>query len=167
MRWTLTSLACLVAACATASVESAPIAGWAGAYDGSEPIYRSQSVGGVLRDSYVGSIENVLEIRPTGPMSARIDFMMFYPRGHQCALSAPAELKDGRLEISTDDGHGTCRVSISRRLDRNGADVLDVAVDRELSTDCSFYCGANARLGATIPVSSRKAAPKTPITELE
>lgn len=156
-------------ACAT-SFEGAPIAEWAGAYGSEEPIVREMAApvsGKPALPMYLGSVESVLEIRPTGPTRARIDFRLFYPRGHQCNIAAPADLKDGRLVINADSEEGRCQIFVTREKSKDGEEVLEVWPNQDVSTACYIYCGANARLSASIPVSSRHALPKTPATELD
>jgi hypothetical protein len=170
LRWTLLSLACL-GACATASFEGTPIAEWAGAYGSEEPIIRDTPPNSSGRPSSLllplGYVEQFLEVRPTGPTQARVDFRLLYPRGHQCNVAAPADLRDGRLVLHAKPDEGTCQIIVSREKNREGEDVLDVWIDQDASDNCYAYCGANARLTASIPVSSRHAAPKTPVTQLE
>jgi hypothetical protein len=164
----LLSLACL-SACATAAVEGTPIAEWAGAYGNEEPITRniSSGDGGSPRPMYLGTVQNVLEIRPIGPKRARVDIALFYPRGHQCAVSAPADLVNDRLVVYADPDDGPCRILIRREKGASGDESLIIAVDENVSKVCYVWCGANARLSASIPVSSRHALPETPVTELE
>jgi hypothetical protein len=170
LRWTCLGLACL-SACATASFDGTPIAEWAGAYGSEEAIIRDMPPTTSGRPSFiplpVGYVEQILEVRPTGPTQALVDFRLLYPRGHQCNVAAPADLRDGRLVLHANPDEGTCQIIVSREKNREGEDVLDVWIDRDASNNCYAYCGANARLTASIPISSRHALPKTPATQVE
>lgn len=168
MRWMLGIAGLALVACAT-SFEGTPIAEWAGAYGNEAPIVRdiASGNGGAIRPTFLGSVENVLEIRPTGPARARVDIRLYYPRGHQCGVAGEAELKDGRLVLNADSEDGACQIFIAREKNRDGVDVLAIFENQDVSKACYIYCGANARLSASIPVSTRHPAPKTPVTELD
>jgi len=169
LRWTLLSLACL-GACATASFEGTPIADWAGAYGNEAPIVR-ETVPDDSRKTFIptfyGVVENVLEIRPRGPTRARVDIRLYYPRGHQCGVTAEADLTDGKLVLDANSEDGPCQLFVAREKNRDGEEVLAIRENREFSKACYIYCGANARLSASIPVSTRHALPATPVTELD
>jgi hypothetical protein len=171
MRWTVTALGGLaLVACATAGFEGTPIAEWAGAYGNEEAIVREPAPGNDRKNfipTFYGVVENILEIRPTGPTRARVDIRLYYPRGHQCGVTAEADLKDGRLVLDANSEDGPCQLFVTREKNRDGEDVLAVWENKEVSKACYIYCGANARLSASIPVSSRHAAPKTPVTQLD
>jgi hypothetical protein len=170
MRWMATMLGGVaIAACATASFEGTPIAEWAGAYGNPQPPPPEPpppSDDGIDRPSFWRG-EDSIEIRPIGPTRARIDVMLFYPRGHQCALAGPADLEDGRLVLRQTNEYGRCEVTISREMNRNGHEELVVRSrqEEEGSGACYISCGANARLSGSVAVSTRHALPRTPATE--
>lgn len=154
----LGATACATAAVVSAPLVSPPLSEWAGAYGRPQPPFPDVDSSDDAPDpNWKG--EDEIVIRPTGPASADISAMLFFPYGHQCAVNGPASLENGKLVYREATEWGPCQLSVFPETNKAGERVITLHEDLEGRVCSMIYCGARGVLGVSIPAATRHPAP--------